>query len=322
MSSNEKILDDGEIVESPDVLGILAKAETDIQIATAKQYPRSLKDFKHEATEMVTLDEEIAGECMYALKRSGKVIEGPSARFAEIAASAWGNCRAGARVIDVGDKFVTAQGVFADLQRNVIIQYEVQRRITDRSGRRYGDDMIGVTSNAACSIALRNAILKGIPKAFWKGVYASARQAAIGNAETLSAKRGSMLTAFGKMGADNDAICAFLEVKGVEDITLDHLALLRGVYTSVKDGEISIDTALDTGKPAPGKKVSKSRLNEKAEQKPKGGVIESINAELPKCETPLDVQAARDLTLDQCTTEDEKEYVTHAAAERIKELTK
>lgn len=321
-TKSEQIADDGEVieVESPDVLGILAKAETDVQIATAKQYPRSVREFVREATEMATLDEEIAGECMYAIKRAGKIIEGPGARLAEILASAWGNCRAGARVIDIGDKFVTAQGVFADLQRNVIIQYEVQRRITDKHGRRYGDDMIGVTANAACSIALRNAVFKGIPKAFWKGVYSAARQAAIGNAETLSSKRDKMIAAFGKMGADADTICAFLEIKGIDDITLDHLALLRGVYTSVKDGEQSIDAAFDTKKPAPGKRVSKSKLNKPKEEKPPKGVVASINAELPRCETALDVEATRDLTLEQCTTDEEREYVREAAAKRMEEI--
>lgn len=56
---------------------------------------------------------------------------------------------------------MTAQGVFHDLERNVAITYEVRRRIVDKNGRRYKPDMIGVTANAACSIALRNAILRG-----------------------------------------------------------------------------------------------------------------------------------------------------------------
>ncbi|KAG1166891.1 hypothetical protein G6F35_017935 [Rhizopus arrhizus] len=106
---------------------------------------------------MVTLSQSIAEQCVYALPRDGKTIEGPSARFAEVIASAWGNNRAGARVIDDKGEFIIAQGVFHDLERNVAITYEVQRRIVDRQGRRFKPDMIGVTANAACSIALRNA---------------------------------------------------------------------------------------------------------------------------------------------------------------------
>jgi hypothetical protein len=71
---------------------------------------------------------------------------------------------------------VTAQGVCHDLQSNTFIAYEVRRRITGKGDRKYSDDMIGVTGNAASSIALRNAILKIIPKVFWDGIYQAARQ--------------------------------------------------------------------------------------------------------------------------------------------------
>ncbi|MDV2922695.1 hypothetical protein, partial [Klebsiella pneumoniae] len=90
--------------------------------------------FRNEVLQMVTLNEKVAGECIYALPRDGKTIEGPSARFAEVVASAWGNGRAGARVVSDQGEFVTAQGVFHDLQRNVAITYEVQRRITNKQG--------------------------------------------------------------------------------------------------------------------------------------------------------------------------------------------
>lgn len=147
------------MVSEQSMVAMLNKSEIDQQIATAKQYPRSIKRFHTEALQMVTLNERVAESCIYALPRDGKTIEGASARFAEIVASAWGNCRAGARVVSDQGDFVTAQGVFHDLERNVAITYEVQRRITDKRGNRYKPDMIGVTANAACSIALRNAIL-------------------------------------------------------------------------------------------------------------------------------------------------------------------
>ena len=110
-------------------VALLNKSEIDMQVATAHKYPRSVKRFRDETLAMVTLNENVAQECIYSLPRDGKNIEGPSARFAEVVASAWGNSRAGARVVsDVGD-FVTAQGVFHALERNVAITYEVQRRI-------------------------------------------------------------------------------------------------------------------------------------------------------------------------------------------------
>lgn len=256
---------EGEVVadtlEGSATLMALNASEIDTQIATAKRYPRSLKTFRNEALEMATLTEEIAGECIYNLPRGGKSIEGPSARFAEIVASAWGNCRAGARVIGEDDRFVTAQGVFIDLQRNVAITYEVKRRITDKEGRTFKDDMIGVTSNAACSIALRNAVLKGVPKAFWRDIYAASKKTAIGDASTLATRRANMIEAFGKMGVTPDKIFALLEVSGEQDITLDHLGTLRGTFTAIKEGDTTIEQVFDA-REQPGAKVGRSKVND------------------------------------------------------------
>lgn len=279
-------LHEGEIVrelsdpmESASTLMALNSSEIDTQIATAKRYPRSIKQFRNEAMEMVTLTEDIAGECIYSLPRGGKPIEGPSARFAEIVASAWGNARAGARIISEDEKFVTAQGAFFDLQRNVAITYEVKRRITDKSGHRFKDDMIGVTANAACSIALRNAILKGVPKAFWRDLYEAARATAIGNAETLSGKRAKMLQAFAKMGVQPEQVFKLLEVGGEQDITLDHLAQLRGVFTAIKEGDTTIEQIFEDQK-KPGSKATKSKLNDTIDEpaNPTEATVESVKA--------------------------------------------
>jgi hypothetical protein len=219
------------------VLAVISKAEIDMQIATAHRFPRSLKGFRDEALAMVTLTEEIADECVYALPRDGKTIEGPSARFAEVIVSAWGNCRAGARVVDDQGDFVTAQGVFHDLQKNVAITYEVRRRIVDKRGVRFKPDMIGVTANAACSIALRNAILKGVPKAFWSSIYDAARQTIMGDYKTLANRRAAALAAFQKFGVVPEKVFANLGVRGEEDITLEHLVTLRGMLTALKEGD-------------------------------------------------------------------------------------
>ena len=224
-------------------VALLNKAEIDQQITTAHAYPRSVKRFRDDSLAMVTLTENVAAGCIYALPRDGKVIEGPSARFAEVIASAWGNCRAGARVVNEGPEFVTAQGVFHDLERNVAITYEVQRRITGKGGKRFSADMIGVTANAACSIALRNAILKGIPKAFWSDMYDAARKTAAGNATTLGTRRADAIKAFQVYGVNETQILATLKRPGVADITLDDLVVLRGLFTAIKEGDTTPEQA-------------------------------------------------------------------------------
>lgn len=239
--SNER---ETEIVTADSgTVAMLARGEIDMQIATAHKYPRSIVNFRNEVLQMVTLNEQIAGECIYALPRDGKTIEGPSARFAEVIASAWGNSRAGARVVSDQGEFVTAQGVFHDLQRNVAITYEVQRRIVDKHGRRFKPDMIGVTANAACSIALRNAILKGVPKAFWSEMYDAARRTVMGDIKTLANRRAEALAVFQRYGVQPDRVFAKLGVAGEQDITLEHLVVLRGIVTAIKDGDTTAEQA-------------------------------------------------------------------------------
>ncbi len=225
------------------VLQAISKAELDQQITTARAFPRSLKRFVTECMDMATLNEQVAGECIYALPRDGKTIEGPSARLAEIVASAWGNARCGARVVDEGPEFITAQGVFHDLERNVMITMEVRRRITGRDGKRYKADMIGVTGNAACSIALRNAVFKWVPKAFWSGIYDAARKAAVGDIKTIATKRADALAYLQKHGVTVDMVLATLGLAGEEDIGLDEMATLKGMITAIREGDTTIEQA-------------------------------------------------------------------------------
>lgn len=232
-------------------VALLNKSEIESQVDTAHKYPRSIKRFLDEASQMVTLNESIAQQCVYALlrwdgkKQQNSVIEGPSARFAEIVASAWGNCRAGARVVSEGQEFVTSQGVFHDLERNVAITFEVQRRITGSNGQRYKADMIGVTANAASSIALRNAILKGVPKAFWESLYQKARAVVAGDLKTLSVKRAEAIKQLALFGVSEAQILEKLNRQGVADVTVDDLVVLFGLLTAIKDGDTTPEQAFD-----------------------------------------------------------------------------
>ena len=241
--SNDYEQDVSSMAVESGTVALLNRSEIDMQVATAHKYPRSIKRFRDETLQMVTLNEVVAESCIYALPRGGKTIEGPSARFAEVIASAWGNCRAGARVVSEQGDFITAQGVFHDLERNVAITFEVQRRITDSKGKRYQADMIGVTGNAASSIALRNAILKGVPKAFWDDMYQAARKVVMGDVKTLANRRAEAIKAFVAFGVNQQQIIDKLEVAGVEDIGLEHLVILRGLLTAIREGDTTAEQA-------------------------------------------------------------------------------
>lgn len=267
-------------------LGRIVQAEVDTQISTAKRYPRNLTMFKRNALSMATIDEDTAATCFYVLPRAGKKIEGPSIRLAEICASAWGNMRSGARIIDDDGKVVTAQGFAWDIQTNSAYSVEVRRRVTDKNGKRFTDDMVIVTCNAAASIALRNAIFKVIPMAYVREIWQEARKVAVGDAKTLDAKRTGMLAYFSKMGVDEKKILGVLEAKSVDDIDLDGLVTLKGLATAIKDGDTTIEEAF--AGPA------KSSLQEKIEAATKSGNGHKAKAASAPAPEPEDVHIEPD----------------------------
>lgn len=234
-------------VMQPSALETIERAQIDMQISTARKYPRELSVVLTRVKNMALVDEETAGSCFYTLVRRGKEgkknIEGPSIRFAEICASAFGNMRYGSRVIGNDGKTVTAQGYCHDLESNLMHAGEVKRRITDSSGRTYSDDMIVVTGNAACAIAMRNSVFKVIPQALVKSILMEAKRAAVGDAKTLVERRTKMVEALSKLGVNEKRICAAVDKAGLDDIGLDELATILGLFNAIKEEQTTVEEA-------------------------------------------------------------------------------
>lgn len=255
--SNEYEVVEGEIVESdaPAALAIdpLTRAEIDMQVATAKRYPRDLQKVSRNLLAMATLDEETAASCYYSLpQRGGKnggssKIEGPSIRMAEIALSCFGNVRAGNRSLGETEdgRFVRELGFFHDVENNVIIAKEVQRRITTREGKRYGDDMVGVTRAAAGAIALRNAVFTGIPRALIKRSYDAAKEVALGKTKSLVQRRAEVLERLRKLSSaiTTERVLAMLEKTSIEAIDWPDIETLIGLGTAIKEGATTVEQA-------------------------------------------------------------------------------
>ena len=162
-------------VKQAEMLQAIDRAEVDIQIATAKQYPRDLAACLNKIETYATMDKETAEDCFYVLRRkdangNDNIIEGLSVRMAEIIAGAWGNLRVQTRIIGNDGRMITAQAICHDLETNFAVSKEVKRRITNKYGKTYSEDMQVVTGNAAASIAFRNAVLTVIPKAVTKKI--------------------------------------------------------------------------------------------------------------------------------------------------------
>lgn len=232
----------------------LARAEIDQQIATAQAYPRSITKVSRNILDLVTISPEAAEECSYALPRGGKPILGPSIRLAEIVGGQWGNCRIGARVVHVDriEKYVEAEGVFHDLETNTATTARVRRRIVDSKGRLYNDDMIIVTGNAACSIAKRNAVLAGVPKAVWSKAYEAAERIVKGEIKTLPESRAEAMKQCAAFGVTPEMVFAALEIGGMDDLGRDELVTLGGVLRAIKGGEMQVEDYFKPVKPGAG----------------------------------------------------------------------
>lgn len=222
----------------------VSRAEVIMQMEFARKYPRSVTQFKREALTLATEDEETAASCFYALPRAGKTIEGPSVRLAEIVAHCWGHLRVLTRDVDEAEKVVRAQTVCWDMQANVAIGVEAARKIVDKNGKRFNDDMIAMTFAACRSVAFRNGIWKVVPFSFVKDVYEQAKLTSIGKALTMEQRREKVLADWSKMTVKAEELCAIVGVKAPADLTADHLVALNGLRTAIKEGDTSLDSVL------------------------------------------------------------------------------
>lgn len=235
-----------QIISSSDALSAVTSAEIDKQIATAHQYPRNVASCMQNITALALLDEDIAGSCYYHLERTDKngekaIIEGPSIRLAEIVAANWGNLRIGTRVVGNDGRMVTVEAVCHDLESNVAVSQQQVRSIVTRNGKTYSNDMQTLTINAASAIALRNAINKVIPMAITRKVVEQCKSMVRGKAAELPEKRQKLVAAFASIGVSREQLLAKLGIASVDEITADMVVSLRGLYTSLKDGNSTVE---------------------------------------------------------------------------------
>ena len=235
-----------EIIEikQADMLQAINRAEVDIQISTAKQYPRDLNRVLNQIKTYATMDTETAEDCFYTLRR-GKgndqcLIEGVSVRLAEIIAGAWGNLRIQSRIIGNDGRTITCQGICHDLETNLAVSVEVKRKITDRYGKTFSEDMQVVTGNAASAIAFRNAVLKVVPKAVTKRVINDIKDVALGKSIDLETRRQRMIQYFTQIGVTQSELLSYCGVASIEQIDNQIVFELRGLANAIKEGTTTV----------------------------------------------------------------------------------
>ena len=289
--SQDPVIIEGSTLQVVDVSALesITRGEVDMQVATAKRFPRSLSKFKKDALSQATVDKETAASCRYVIVKGGQSIEGASIRLAEIAAVAWGNLRIATRITDEGSEYITAEGVCWDMEKNVHIGVTERRRITTKSGKRYGADMIQTTGKAAATIARRNAILAVIPRAHINTILAECVKVGAGDAKTLGARVAQWLDWLKGRGVDRAAVLTYFEAKATEDLGLDELATIQGLIQGAKETDTSLVDVFKSGvvpEPPRGRQRSKGKAKpggEKATEK----ATETQEAPPPREELPV-----------------------------------
>ena len=279
-----------QVIETT-ALEVITRAETSTSVDIAKRYPRVVSRFKSNAMSLATADQETAEQCFYHLPRGGGIF-GPSVRLAEILGSSWGNIQVAARIVEVSATHVTAQGAAWDMETNYRVTEEVKRSIVGRNGQRYGDDMINVTCNAACSIARRNATFACIPKAYWSMIYEECRAVAVGDSRSPSENVGRWMAWAQKAGVSDERVLASIGVEDSADISLKQLAILSGKATAIRDGDITVDTAFPPIKaePEPSKSGTKKKVGGKSKPKAEKKVAEKVETKPAKEEPATKVE--------------------------------
>lgn len=233
------------VVQQPEMLAALNRSEVDMQVATAHQYPRNIHTALNNIETLATSDTDTANECFYVLRRrnadgSTQLIEGLSVRMAEIIASCWGNMMVATRIIGNDGKTITAQAVCIDLESNLRVSVEVKRRITNKYGKTFSEDMQVVTGNAASAIAFRNAVLKVVPKAVTKKIINHIKEVSLGQSLNMETSRNNLVAYFAKLGVDKDTLLSYLQIDNVDMIDKDMVLELRGLANAIKEGTTTV----------------------------------------------------------------------------------
>jgi hypothetical protein len=216
----------------------LAAAVLDKRIATARQWPRSISRFKQEAIQLLQHDVETAMSAEYSKPVGGGSVRGPSVRLAELACLCWGNIEVEIMEPLVSEVSVTVTAYAWDLERNIRVPGIATSSILNKSGQRYAQHMIETTVIAVASKARRNAILAAIPRTYVNDLLEAAKEVASKHSKPLEQVRTEMAAYFARsFNVQAEQLCEYLAVKGIDDITTEHVEELRAVVAALKEGE-------------------------------------------------------------------------------------
>jgi hypothetical protein len=236
-------------IDSVEMQEATQRAEYDVQIATAKKYPRNLRSVIDNSIVIATMNKETAQTCGYALPRQGKTISGASVHLARILAAEYGNLRVEAKVVNITDTQVVSQATCFDLEKNYAVKVEVRKSIVGKRGR-YNEDMITVTGNAANAISFRNAVFNIIPRSITDKVFKATRNLITGDLSDeikLLAKRTKVLAMYkDSLAVSEEMLLKNLGLNTINQIKQAEIITLIDLAQAIKDGDTTVEDTFGT----------------------------------------------------------------------------
>lgn len=223
------------------VIGVQESAFLDVQISTAKKYPRVLRKCLENCIVIATSGIEMAKTCRYSLVRGGKTVTGPTIHLAQILASNYKNLRVSSRIVRNDGKNIFSEGICFDLENNVAFKVEISRKITDKHGNPFSEDMQTMTGNAANAISMRNAIFKVVPRSFTNKILSEVEKYLDGelsdNASFLKERTKTLATLESKYAINEERALKAIGAHTIQDIDKEKLKVLMAILQSIEDGD-------------------------------------------------------------------------------------
>lgn len=192
----------------------------------------------------------------YRFPRGGQTVKGPSVQLARELARCWGNVRYGHRVVSIDADTIHIKGYAFDLETNAYVEQEDKfARLVPRKGpggtKWVAPDERDLRElvNRRGAILVRNCLLQLLPPDLVEeaireveSTLTAAAKGEIKQSRDETIRR--LVVAFDLLGVTPEMLAAYLG-HPLETITAEEIVDLRGVYTSIKEGNTKVQDHFD-----------------------------------------------------------------------------
>lgn len=217
-------------------------------VEAAKAFPRNeMQAFA--ALDRAVCRPGLAEKAVYRFPRGGQDVSGPTVVLAREAARCWGNIIHALKIVQETDDRVHLQGVAHDLETNTRAVHEDKfAKLIQRKNKRTGETLwvqpderdLRELINRRGALLVRNAILEVLPRDLIEDAversYQTMREDSM---DRLKKGRKDatkeVVRAFERFHVDVAMLEEFLG-HGLDTMDADELSTLRGIYTSLRDG--------------------------------------------------------------------------------------